>query len=140
MNLLFALTALTVAAVAALPGALIVIPVWIRVVRRRNTMCCRGRELAEPFLAEVLLDGVSVAVLTNKEFVEMFWRRYKITPVNSGAADILADDRLWNEGRFTFRDPKSGMVCHAAFAGFPPCVQNGHVILRGLYFAERNGD
>ncbi len=94
-----------------------------------------GVELDDPFLAEVQLDGVTVATLTDRKFVEMFWREYRIAPVSAEAAAIIAEDALWDSCRFTFRDPKTGVVCDGGFAGgSAPFIRDGCIHLRALYF------
>lgn len=94
-----------------------------------------GRELDSPFLAEVLLDGLPVATLTDRVVTEMFWRSYKITPLTPELMGIIMNDDLWDEGRFTFRDPVSQDVCIAGYmAGARPHVHDGSINLRGLKF------
>lgn len=127
-------TAITLIAVSLLVGwGTGRIERWRHVVRH-------GRELDEPFLVEVLLDGKCVATLSDREVTEMFWRRYKITPRNHEDAALIANDSLWEQCRFTFRDPKSGMTCRTGFAGgAAPFVRDGRVSLRGLYFKADRG-
>ena len=115
--------------------AMVVVPWLVEKFQRRRLTARYGNELDEPFLAEVVLDGTAVATLSAREITEMFWRRYRITPLSHEAAAIIADDALWEQCKFTFRDPASGRVCRAGFAGgSAPFVRNGHVSLRGLYF------
>ena len=91
------------------------------------------RELAEPFHAEVVLDGVAVATLSDRVSSDMFWRSYRIEPV--GGATAIQDDELWEQCRFTFRDPVSGQICTCGFAGGRrPFVRDGRVRLRAMYF------
>ena len=93
----------------------------------------RFRELRDPFHAEVLLDGVAVATLSNRVFTEMFWRSYRVESIGSSTA--IYDDQLWTHGRFAFHDPDTGQVCIGAFpGGSPPFVRDGWVSLRALYF------
>lgn len=82
---------------------------------------------------EVLLDGVPVAVLTDRAWEDMFWRSYRIAPVGDPAA--ITDDTLWDQCRFTFRDPASGMVARSFAGGQRPFVKDGRVRLRVLLFA-----
>lgn len=97
-------------------------------------------ELADPFLAEVLLDGQPVATITDRVFTEMFWRDYKITPLTPELADVVMNDDLWEACRFTFRDPASLKVCRTAFCGGSrPFVRGGIVSLRALYFLTEDG-
>ncbi len=96
---------------------------WLRKRTRQ------ARELDEPFCAEVLLDGRVVGVLTDRVWTDMFWRSYRIE-----ATEAL-DDALWNECRFTFRDPATGRVCTSGFVGgTAPFVRDGRVWLRSMYF------
>jgi hypothetical protein len=105
----------------------------------------RGRselhELSDPFRAEVLLDGVVVAVLSDRRITDMFWRSYRIEPV--GSATAIYDDALWNTCRFTFRDPQTDRTCSSGFVGgrapfvhdcAPGAPTGGRVWLRALYF------
>ncbi|WP_395740867.1 hypothetical protein [Prosthecobacter sp.] len=95
-----------------------------------------GAELAEPFHAEVLLDGQPVATLSKRVMTDMFWRSYTITPLSPKQEDVLKNDDLWDACRFTFRDPASGQVCLTGFCGGNrPYVRDGIVSLRGLYFS-----
>jgi len=95
----------------------------------------RPRELGEPFRAEVMLDGVVVATLSDRIVTDMFWRSYRIEPL--GTATAIADDDLWNRCRFVFRDPSTGQICSSGFAGGKaPFVRDGRVLLRALYFGD----
>ncbi len=90
-------------------------------------------ELPDPYRAEVLLDGEVVAILTDREWVEMFWRSYRIQRVDGSHA--IDDDALWERCRFMFRDPSTRMLCTSGFVGGrKPFVQNGRVMLRAMYF------
>lgn len=94
-----------------------------------------GRELDSPFLAEVLLDEQPVATLTDRVVTEMFWRSYKITPLSPELTGIIMNDDLWDDSRFTFRDPVSQDVCIAGYmGGARPHVCDGIISLRGLKF------
>ena len=117
-------------------------PWLVELLQARRHVAHVGKELDDPFVAEVLLDGTVVATLSDREWTEMFWRRYKITPTSQEAAAIIADNCLWGECRFAFRDPRSGMVCNTAFpGGYAPFVQDGYVSLRAMYFKrDRRGD
>lgn len=109
---------------------------WLISRGQRSTHVAQyGRELGEPFLVEVLLEGEAVAALSEREFTEMFWRNYRITPLTDGGAKVIADDDLWGQCRFTFRDPATGVHCDTAFAGgAEPFARDGFVSIRGLYF------
>ncbi len=94
-----------------------------------------GGELRDPFRAEVIHDGRLVAILTDRVFTEMFWRRYRIEPVDEFGDGVISDDSLWEVCRFTFRDPLTGSVCQTGFAGGPPpYIRDGRISLRGLLF------
>jgi hypothetical protein len=98
----------------------------------------RGRELPEPFAAEVVLDGRTVATISDRIVTEMFWRDYRIEAVDETGRAAIANDELWETGRFTFREPGSGMVSTHAFAGGGrPFVRDSRVSIRGLYFKKR---
>ena len=85
----------------------------------------------DPFHAEVLLDGKVVAVLTERQWIDMFWYSYRIEPLAAAATD----DDLWDRCRFTFRDPATGRVCTTAFVGGQrPFIQEGRIKLRAMYF------
>lgn len=120
--------------IVAVAMLLLIPPVFVKMTMARNARKY-GRELDSPFLAEVLLDGQPVATLTDRVVTEMFWRKYKITPLAPELEDIIMNDDLWDEDRFTFRDPVSKHVCIAGvFAGARPHVRDGIINLRGLYF------
>jgi hypothetical protein len=90
---------------------------------------------AEPFSAEVLYQGEVIADLTTCKFIEMFWREYRIEPRTNESREILANDELWEQCVFEFRDPGTGNVCKSAFVGgTKPFIKNGRVALRGLQF------
>lgn len=94
-----------------------------------------GAELKGPFRAEVLLDGAPVAILTERRYTEMFWRSYRIEPLSEETAKLVYDTELWNECRFTFRDPATGMECRTGLVGgVPPFIHDGRISLRALYF------
>ena len=100
-------------------------------MRDRNN----GKRLAEPFSAEVLYQGEVIAYLTDSEFIEMFWREYRIEPRTDESREIIANDELWERCAFEFRDPATGNVCTSAFVGgTKPFIKNGRVALRGLHF------
>jgi hypothetical protein len=95
----------------------------------------KSSELEDPFMAEVLLDGKVVATLTDRVWTEMFWRDYRISPVSEETKVIIENDELWDNCRFTFRDPATGMICDTAFVGgIKPFVHDGIVSLRAMYF------
>lgn len=91
------------------------------------------RELDQLDRVEVVLDGVTVAILTDRVVTDMFWRSYRIEPV--GDSRSIYDDDLWIRCRFAFRDPASKRMCTTAFAGgAPPYVSDGRVAIRAMYF------
>ena len=97
-----------------------------------------GKELDEPFAAEVLYHGDAVADLSDRGFTEMFWREYRIYPRTDEAKYIIRNDDLWEACAFEFRDPKTGFVCTSGFVGGTrPYVRNGKVHLRALYFGGK---
>lgn len=112
--------------------------VWLFVkpaIRRRSQDRKRGKELDEPFLAEVLYQGEPVADLSDRDFVEMFWREYRIEPRSAEAKEIIMNDDLWDECVFDFRDPVSGDICTSGFVGGRrPFIREGRISLRALYF------
>jgi hypothetical protein len=88
-------------------------------------------ELADPFRAEVLLDDVIVAVITDRcEADDPVWASYAIHVFD----DRVRDDELWMRGRFRIRDPASGRECSSAFVDVGASFTDGRIILRGLYF------
>ena len=94
-------------------------------------------ELPEPFSAEVLLDDKTVAIISDRRITEMFWRDYRIEAVDEIGLSAISNDELWENGRFTFRESKSDMVCDSAFAGGSrPFVRNSRVSIRGMYFKK----
>lgn len=111
---------------------------WIFVkpaLQRRSHERKHGRELDEPFSAEVLYRGEAIADLSDREFTEMFWRDYRIEPRSAEAKKIIEDDDLWDECVFHFRDPATGNLCASGFVGGSrPFILDGRVSLRSLYF------
>lgn len=47
-------------------------------IQRRRQEQKSGKELEEPFAAEVLFREEAVADLSDRQFIEMFWRNYRI--------------------------------------------------------------
>ena len=111
---------------------------WVFVkptIRQRAHKGKYGKELDEPFSVEVLYQGEAVAYLSDREFVEMFWRDYRIQPSSPEAKEIIENDDLWDDRAFDFRDPVSGDICTSAIVGGSrPFVRNGKISLRALYF------
>jgi hypothetical protein len=96
-------------------------------------------ELPEPFSVEVVLDGKTVAMLSDRRRTEMFWRSYRIEAVDDFGHRAIADDSLWDNCRFTFRDLRSGLTCSSAFVGGSrPFVRDSRVSIRALYFQKAN--
>ena len=86
----------------------------------------------------VELDDAPVGELYDPRFVDMFWHSYAVRSLAGGESN-LADDRLWQACRFTFRSRGTGTVAPAAFAGgSPPYVQDGRVLMRGLHLLPRS--
>lgn len=106
-------------------------------VTARSIERAQVRELDEPFLAEVLLDGRPVAMISDRVVTEMFWRNYHISAISLEDEAIIADDRLWEECRFSFRDPNTSRICQTGFAGgTAPFIREGRISLRALYFGS----
>jgi len=114
------------------------VAIWLfakRVIIKRLHYRKHGKELPDPFLAEVIYQGVAIADITDREFTEMFWRTYRIEPRTAEARLIVENDDLWDQCMFDFRDPKSGNVCTTGFVGgTKPFTKDGKILLRGLYF------
>lgn len=107
-------------------------------IQRRLHVWKHGKELGEPFAAEVLYHGDAVADLSDRRFTEMFWREYRIAPRTDEANDLIRNDDLWEECAFEFRDPKTGMVCTSCLVGGTrPYVRDGKVHLRVLCFGGK---
>lgn len=82
---------------------------------------------------DVLLDGVHVATLTDRQFVDMFWFSYRVTELDPR----VRDDELWQRSRFVFRDAASSKLCKTALAGGEvPFIREDRIMLRGLDFDE----
>jgi len=89
--------------------------------------------------AELLVDreGQRVALLDDRQFHEMFWSAWRITPLTDDPQQrsaLLSDD-FWKEshlGKTVFRSKQSGDVAHAFWPLSQP-VRAGRLILRGAY-------
>ena len=104
-------------------------------IQQRSYERTHGKELDEPFMAEVLYQGEAVADLSDREFTEMFWRDYRIEPRSAQAKKIIENDDLWDECVFDFRDPASGSICTSGVVGGSrPFIRGGRISLRALYF------
>lgn len=118
--------------------AIVIGGLWIfarPIIRQRFAARARGKELDDPFAAEVLYNGVVIAVLSDREFIEMFWREYRIDPRSAEAKKVIENDDLWDECVFDFRDPVSGNICTSGIVGGSrPFVRDGKISLRALYF------
>lgn len=94
-----------------------------------------GKELAEPFKAEVIYQGQAVADLSDRRFVDMFWYEYLIQARSKEFKTLIRDDDLWDSCQFSFRDPCTGLICTSGFVGGgKPFVKEGRILLRALYF------
>lgn len=94
-----------------------------------------GKELNEPFSAEVLYQGEPIADLSDRDSIEMFWCRYRIEPRSAEAKEIIENDDLWDACVFDFRDPATGNICTSGFVGGSrPFIRDGRISLRALYF------
>ena len=91
-------------------------------------------ELQPPLKVEVLFDDVPVALLTDRQVVEMFWRSYKITALKPQLKSVIEDDESWNTKQVIFRDWYSGRKCSTFNAGRSGHVKEGRILLRDLYF------
>jgi len=84
---------------------------------------------------EVLYEGEVVADLSERVAVEMFWSTYQIRPRTPAGAELIGDDDLWNACAFYFREPGTGILCTTGqVGGSAPFVQDGRIMLRGMYF------
>ncbi|HEX3657442.1 MAG TPA: hypothetical protein VHV55_16755 [Pirellulales bacterium] len=80
------------------------------------------------------LDGVTVGELTDPRGHDMFWDSYLTHAADDAQAAILANDEIWMECRFRFRNRKTGAYAPAAHCGGKaPFVRDGRVVMRGLY-------
>ena len=105
------------------------------VIQQRAATQTNGKELDDPFAAEVLYQGVAIADLSDREVIEMFWIEYQIVPRSSAAKVLIENDDLWVGCVFDFRDPVSGDICTSGFVGGSrPFVRDGKVSMRALYF------
>ncbi len=129
-------------AIVALSVLYVVID-WAVIPRIREKLHAKwyGKELDEPFTAEVYLDDKLVAHLSDREFTEMFWRDYRIEPASPEGKVLIENDSLWETGRFHFRDPATGDLCKCGFVGrSSPFIRDGKISLRALYFGGTRND
>ena len=79
-------------------------------------------------------DGRAVAVLSDPLIENMFWFRWKITPLFADVA--VASDAFWDNSKIegtVFRCKQSDAIADTAFwAGSHP-VRDGRLVLRGAY-------
>jgi hypothetical protein len=98
---------------------------WIR--RRCSVMAIPSELVVER-------DGRAVAVLSEPLVEEMFWFRWKITPLVTDAP-VTSDD-FWRDSELTnttFRCRASNALADTAFwAGSNP-LRDGRLVLRGAY-------
>lgn len=84
----------------------------------------------------VELDGRRVAMLTDQEFVEMFWDSCALTPLVDDAAErerMTSDRFWWHQSGLKFRNREFDVYCEYAFAAGDPLFDPGRVSMRGLY-------
>lgn len=80
------------------------------------------------------LDGRVIGDLADPFWADQFWHSYTVTTKSQDDDALIRDDRLWSEGRFTFRSRRTGeTVVHAFCGGAPPFVREGRVLMRRLY-------
>lgn len=108
---------------------------WRDILGAYQSWRTKKRILPEPFFAEVLHENEVVATISDRENKEMFWHEYSISPIDKVSQNIIENDDLWDQCKFTFRDPKTNRVCNSGLAGGgPPYIKDGRIQLRGLYF------
>jgi hypothetical protein len=97
-------------------------------IRRRCSVIATPSELV------VERGGRQVAVLSEPAFEDMFWYKWKITPLVAGVA--VASDEFWDDSEIdntVFRCKHTNAVADTAFwAGSNP-VRDGRLVLRGAY-------
>lgn len=82
-------------------------------------------------------DGRKVALLTDPQFVDMFWYAWQIEPLAEGQvepAELLSPE-FWDFThlpRTVFRSREYNVVAEAFWAGEDP-VRNGRLVMRALY-------
>jgi hypothetical protein len=97
-----------------------------------------GKQLPEPFAVEVIYRGTSIAELSDRRWVDMFWYDYQISTKTEEAQRIIDNDDFWERGDLHLRDVKTGALCMAWIVGGErPYLRDGRVLLRGLYFGGK---
>lgn len=98
-----------------------------RWIRRRCTVPAIPHELV------VAIDGRAVAVLTDPLLDDMFWFKWRITPLVADAP--VTSEAFWTDDaltKTTFRCRASGAVTSAFWPASDP-IRDGRLVLRGAY-------
>jgi len=82
-------------------------------------------------------DGRTVALLTDPQFVDMFWYAWRLEPLSENPAEreTILSSSYWDPALLSqtvFRSREYGAVADAFWAGSDP-VQEGRLVMRGLY-------
>ena len=83
-------------------------------------------------------DGRAVALLDDRQFHEMFWWAWRITPLTDDPHENTAifSGGFWDDSqieRTVFRSKASGEVADTAFWPASQPIRDGRLILRGAY-------
>src|SRR5688500_18027789 len=98
-----------------------------RIGRRCSTLAIPGELIVER-------GGRPVAVLSDRQLEDMFWFRWRITPLVADAA--VTSDAFWSDTEIektVFRCKTSNAVGATAFWAVSNPVRDGHLVLRGAY-------
>ena len=66
---------------------------------------------------EFFVGEVKVALLYEPKFEEMFWCSYRIEPVSKKADEILRDERIWENVKFTIKAADGSFPNSNTFGG-----------------------
>lgn len=109
-------TSTTALVVIAIGCALALMELGLELGPEVRAWARRRAECADEWL--VALDGEDLALLSGGTREDMFWSRYRLTPLHSHYRARLMDAHLWTTGRFSFRHRFSGREVSTFLAGY----------------------
>ncbi len=87
---------------------------------------------------EVIFNDEVIGSISYFSQEENDWIEFHITPYDDGFVYMFRND-LWEEHKFTFRDPDTKYICTSGYeVKAPPGIFKKRVQLKNIHFSNRN--